>query len=269
MSNLLDMYREIQREFEDSDYDSDEPKAKAKPKVKPKATAKATPKVMAKPKKKSIPKVVKDLSWAKWVGDDIAKTKCLCCGINEIKMNSFHCGHVVAEANGGSTTVENLRPICAACNTSMGTENLDVFRAKCGFSRQSAGLSLTNDNLVASASLGSATVSMSVPVNQVVQAITNTFIPQAKLRSEEPRAYFGENLQANPHIGRGISRVEMLVSQGKLTPCPGQQERYEMGGLFPTSPCKSDSSRFRRHCSSCGYHYHYVPGYMEGACPCR
>jgi hypothetical protein len=237
-------------------------------------------KAATKTKKKSIPKVVKDLSWAKWVGDDVAKTKCLCCGINEIKMNSFHCGHVVAEANGGSTTVENLRPICAACNTSMGTENLDVFRAKCGFTKQisvpSAGLSLTNDNLVASASLGSATLSMSLPVNQVVQAITNTFAPnvepKAQLRSEQPRAYYGETgVRANPLLGRGgvISRVEMLVAQGKLTQCPGQEERYEMGGLFPTSPCKSDSSRFRRHCTLCGYHYHYVSGYMDGPCPCR
>jgi hypothetical protein len=86
-----------------------------------------------KPKKKSIPKVVKDLSWNKWVGEDIAKTKCMCCSINEIKMNSFHCGHVIAEANGGKTTVDNLRPICAACNLSMGTENLDDFKKRCGF----------------------------------------------------------------------------------------------------------------------------------------
>jgi hypothetical protein len=166
----------------------------------------------------------------------------------------------------------------------MGTENLDVFRAKCGFAKSvsltpSAGLSLTNDNLVASASLGSATVSMSLPVNQVVQAITNTFVskaqlkatPQTMTRSEQPRAYFGESVQPNPLLMRGglVSRVDLLVSQGKLTPCPGQQERYELGGLFPTSPCKSDSLRFRRHCSRCGYHYHYVDGYMEGPCPCR
>jgi len=85
-------------------------------------------------KKKSIPKVVKDHCWNKWVGDDIAKTKCLCCNLNEIKMNSFHCGHIIAEANGGITSVENLRPICKACNLSMGTTNLDEFKMRCGFS---------------------------------------------------------------------------------------------------------------------------------------
>jgi len=84
-------------------------------------------------KKKAIPKVVKDLAWAKWIGDNIAKHKCLCCEVNEIKMNSFHCGHIVAETNGGLTSVENLKPICAACNLSMGTENLEAFKLRCGF----------------------------------------------------------------------------------------------------------------------------------------
>ena len=87
----------------------------------------------AKSKKKSIPKVVKDLSWNKWVGEDVARTKCMCCGVNEIKMSSFHCGHVVAEANGGKLSIENLKPICSACNLSMGTENMDDFKARCGF----------------------------------------------------------------------------------------------------------------------------------------
>jgi len=86
-----------------------------------------------KPKKKSIPKVVKDLSWNKWIGEDVARTKCLCCRVNEIKMSSFHCGHVIAESNGGKSTVDNLRPICSACNLSMGAENFEEFKTKCGF----------------------------------------------------------------------------------------------------------------------------------------
>lgn len=84
-------------------------------------------------KKKTIPKVVKTLAWEKWVGEDVAKTKCLCCGVTEIKLSSFHCGHVISEANGGSTTVDNLRPICSACNLSMGKENFNEFKKRCGF----------------------------------------------------------------------------------------------------------------------------------------
>ena len=83
---------------------------------------------MPRQRKKTIPKILKDLTWQKWIGDDIAKAKCLCCGINEIKMNSFHCGHVISEADGGPTTVENLRPICATCNLSMRTQNMVKFK---------------------------------------------------------------------------------------------------------------------------------------------
>ena len=85
--------------------------------------------------KKTIPKVLKDHVWARCIGDMVGTAKCLCCGINEIKMNSFHCGHIVAEANGGSLDIDNLRPICASCNLSMGTEHMTEFRKRCGFSK--------------------------------------------------------------------------------------------------------------------------------------
>ena len=88
-----------------------------------------------KAKKKAIPKVMKDLCWSKYVGDTVGKTPCMCCETNEIKMNDFQCGHVIAEANGGTITVDNLRPICKACNISMGTENLNEFKMRCGFNR--------------------------------------------------------------------------------------------------------------------------------------
>ena len=84
-------------------------------------------------KKKTIPKILKDHTWDKWIGDNIAKTKCMCCEINEIKMNNFHCGHVISEANGGSISIENLRPICSSCNLSMKTENMNDFKKRCSF----------------------------------------------------------------------------------------------------------------------------------------
>jgi len=84
-----------------------------------------------KQRKKTVPKVMRDLAWNKWIGENVAKHTCMCCEINEIRMNSFHCGHVLAEANGGKTSVDNLRPICAACNLSMGTENMTDFKKRC------------------------------------------------------------------------------------------------------------------------------------------
>ena len=88
---------------------------------------------ISKPRKKNIPKTVKDLCWERWVGASIAATECLCCFTRPITMSSFHCGHVIAEANGGSTTVDNLRPICATCNLSMRTKTMTEFQADHGF----------------------------------------------------------------------------------------------------------------------------------------
>ena len=48
-------------------------------------------------------------------------------------MNSFHCGHIQAEAHGGKLSVDNLKPICAGCNLSMGSENMIDFKVRCGF----------------------------------------------------------------------------------------------------------------------------------------
>lgn len=126
---------------------------------------------MPRQRKKTIPKILKDLTWQRWIGDDIAKAKCMCCGINEIKMNSFHCGHVVAEADGGPTTVDNLRPVCATCNLSMRTQNMDKFKAHHGLGQGQTGLTLAGNNIVASATVGSTLLSVSVPVSEIVKAV--------------------------------------------------------------------------------------------------
>ena len=75
--------------------------------------------------KKNIPKSLKRLTY---IGDSVGKTLCLCCNHVYIRQIEFHCGHVIAEANGGVLTKENLRPICAQCNLSMGTQNMDEFK---------------------------------------------------------------------------------------------------------------------------------------------
>jgi 5-methylcytosine-specific restriction endonuclease McrA len=79
-------------------------------------------------KKKAIPKSLKKKVWDKWIGPNIGRTKCLCCKHEEIRQIEFHCGHIIAEVNGGETNVENLRPICAQCNLSMGSMSMDEFR---------------------------------------------------------------------------------------------------------------------------------------------
>ena len=80
--------------------------------------------------KKNIPKTLKKMVWDKYIGPDIGKTKCMCCKHQEIRQIEFHCGHIIAEVNGGNTSIDNLRPICAQCNLSMGKMNMDIFMKK-------------------------------------------------------------------------------------------------------------------------------------------
>lgn len=86
----------------------------------------------AKKKKQSIPKNVRAIVWNHYIGEDIIKHKCLCCKKVTITNTSFEVGHVLSEKNGGTHEINNLRPICFACNHSMGTENMIDFVVKFG-----------------------------------------------------------------------------------------------------------------------------------------
>jgi hypothetical protein len=77
--------------------------------------------------KKNIPAAVKRLVWNTNIGEDIGKSKCMCCESTDITQLSFNCGHIIAEAKGGATIVSNLKPICQNCNSSMGTINMSEF----------------------------------------------------------------------------------------------------------------------------------------------
>ena len=50
--------------------------------------------------------------------------------LTAISIRSFHCGHVIAESKGGDTNIANLRPVCAACNLSMGVMSMNEFTTK-------------------------------------------------------------------------------------------------------------------------------------------
>ena len=80
-----------------------------------------------KKKKKTISATIKRLVWNTNIGEDVSKSKCMCCYSTDIIQLSFNCGHIIAEANGGETIVSNLKPICQNCNSSMGTKNMEEF----------------------------------------------------------------------------------------------------------------------------------------------
>jgi hypothetical protein len=81
-------------------------------------------------KKASIPLKLKTDVWNKYIGREKGVAPCYCCRITEMDKNHFHCGHVIAEANGGTTSIDNLRPICGPCNLSMKTENMHEYMKK-------------------------------------------------------------------------------------------------------------------------------------------
>lgn len=64
--------------------------------------------------------------WDTYIGKYIGTINCPYCCVNEISQLNFECGHVIAEANEGKTTLENLRPICNKCNKSMGKKTMDI-----------------------------------------------------------------------------------------------------------------------------------------------
>lgn len=84
-------------------------------------------KVTKKYTKEKIPVTVRNIVWNTYVGSELKQSFCLCCSTEPITCANFDCGHVIAEKNGGSLTIDNLRPICGHCNKSIGTQNMEDF----------------------------------------------------------------------------------------------------------------------------------------------
>lgn len=77
-------------------------------------------------KRKSIPKRIKDMVWEQSMGQNKAEGPCFCCK-KIINITDYHCSHIISVSNRGSDTLENLKPLCAQCNLSMGTMNMYDF----------------------------------------------------------------------------------------------------------------------------------------------
>ena len=96
-------------------------------------------------KKKSIPLPLKRQVWNTYIGEEIGKAKCLCCKLTDITQLSFSCGreykvfsnlcegHIIPESKGGKLILDNLKPICQSCNSSMGTNNMHDYIQYFGF----------------------------------------------------------------------------------------------------------------------------------------
>lgn len=82
-------------------------------------------------KKKKIPKALAEQVWITTMGHKFdGKCKVKWCH-NRISAFDFECGHNIPESKGGKTTLDNLFPICARCNRSMGDRySIDEWNAK-------------------------------------------------------------------------------------------------------------------------------------------
>ena len=63
----------------------------------------------------NIPLKLKENVWKRKYGDNFI-ANCSCCLQTQIKNISFCCGHIFAEAKGGTLNILNLLPICKNCN---------------------------------------------------------------------------------------------------------------------------------------------------------
>jgi hypothetical protein len=79
-------------------------------------------------KKERIPHAFKIEVWNFHIGKEKGIALCYCCE-KEIDSKHFECGHIISEKNGGVLSIDNLRPICDLCNKSMGSMNMDEFKA--------------------------------------------------------------------------------------------------------------------------------------------
>ena len=86
---------------------------------------------MSKYKKKAIPTAVRNAVWNTYIGEEYGRGECYICN-GVISHGTFACGHIIAEVNGGETTLKNLRPICPSCNSSQGTKNMIEFKKEYG-----------------------------------------------------------------------------------------------------------------------------------------
>lgn len=74
---------------------------------------------MAKIRKVTIPKALREQVWLKYCGT-VYETKCyISWCTNQMTVFNYQVGHDLPESKGGTLDIDNLRPLCSRCNVSM------------------------------------------------------------------------------------------------------------------------------------------------------
>ena len=91
--------------------------------------------------KKRIPSAVRNIVWDNNISPELKIGNCYVCN-SKISFSNFHCGHIIAEKDGGTIELNNLKPICMLCNTSMGTTNMNIFKQQYGFIKPTTNINM-------------------------------------------------------------------------------------------------------------------------------
>ena len=65
------------------------------------------------------PKALREQVWLTFIGKRYTSKCYVHWCKNDINVFDFHVGHNIPESKGGTSVLENLRPICCRCNLSM------------------------------------------------------------------------------------------------------------------------------------------------------
>jgi 5-methylcytosine-specific restriction endonuclease McrA len=72
--------------------------------------------------KARIPTAIREQVWIHHIGKKFQSQCIISWCRNRITVFDFHVSHDIPESKGGPTTLSNLKPLCARCNTSMGNQ---------------------------------------------------------------------------------------------------------------------------------------------------
>ena len=82
---------------------------------------------MSNPKGRKLPDRLRKLVWKRYFGPDTTQGTCFVCG-ETITLDAFEAGHFISRDQGGGDDLDNVRPLCRACNGSMETESIPDFK---------------------------------------------------------------------------------------------------------------------------------------------
>ena len=68
----------------------------------------------------TLPRALREQVWLRHNGPVFSAPCNVSWCTNEINAFNFTCGHNIPKSKGGPDSIENLRPICCRCNSSMG-----------------------------------------------------------------------------------------------------------------------------------------------------